>query len=1553
MKFTHLHVHSHYSLLDGLAKIDDLVKRAHDLGFDALALTDHGVMYGAIEFYQKALKAGIKPILGCEFYIANESMHDKRPGIDDKRYHLTVLAENYEGYKNLIQLSTKAHLEGFYYKPRVDKNLLRQYSRGLIGLSGCLNGEIPRAILARRLGQAENLIRQYQEIFGRGNFYLELGSHPNIPEQKTVNDALVELSKKMDIKLIGTNDVHYIRPDDSEAQDILVSVQTGNRVEDEDRMSMKNEDFSMKSTQDMESYFAATPEAIAATQEIAERINIEIPTGKSLLPPYSVPTGYTSESYLEKLARENLEKRYGPEIKNAADPEIQKLLQRLNYELEVIKQTGFASYFLIVQDFINWARQSGIVVGPGRGSAPSSLVSYLLGISNVDPVKYNLLFERFLNPARITMPDIDLDFSDRRRDEVIEYVGKKYGRDHVAQIITFGTMAARAAIRDTGRALSIPYNFCDMLAKMIPFHMGLAESLEKVQEFKQIYEAQPEAKRLIDRAIKLEGVARHASTHACGVVITPETLTEYVPLQLATKSGAKTSSNNGEEGNNKVVVTQYEMHAIEDLGLLKMDFLGLRNLTIIEDTVNLIKKNHGMEINIDAIPLDNKEAFKIFREGKTNGVFQFESQGMKRYLKELKPTELEDLIAMVSLYRPGPMELLPSFIARKHGREKIEYLHPRLEPILAPTYGIGVYQEQMMQITRDLAGFSFSEADIMRRAIGKKIKSLLDEQKEKLISGMVANGIPPKAATAIWELFPPFARYGFNRCLAGDTKIIDPESGQLIALKDIHEKQKKASKILTLESDLKFQSRPIADVIYNGIKEVLRVTTRSGRFIEATANHPFLTAFGWSKLAELGAGTKIAVPRVISEPSKSLSVEPHRLGLLGYLLAEGNFCHPDGFYFYSKSSDELRDYLKFLEKFDNTTGKIDYSKSAVAVYAKRRDLKKKSEAVAWIESLGLKHKKATQKFFPEFVYGLTNNDLALVLGKIFQGDGCINTKRGDPQIFYATSSEAIARGLQHLLLRFGIISSLHTKKFKYRGGIKIGYTVTVTRYDNIEKFLDAFSGHFVGKKAVLSKQIMADHPIINGSIPPWSARGSYDVIPVDLIREPMREIIRSKGLNFTEFARQAGISERLFLRDDRKVGYLRETVAVIARHLENTELGGLAESDIYWDEILNIESVGVKDTYDLTVKETHNFVANDIIVHNSHAVCYALIAYQTAYLKAHFPAEFMAALMTAEGFEIERVAFLVEEARAMNIKILPPSVITSNATFTVVPRPEVGEARLADKTAAPLPGSETRPAASGTARPPGNDPGKDAGKPEPREIRFGLSSVKNVGSNIVEAVISARATGGPFKSVDDFIERVQSKDLNKKSLESLVKCGALDELGERNLLLQNMDKILEYARDVQRQKAMGQPSLFAAVDQMPKSSLRLDPAPPAAKKDRLAWEKELLGLYISEHPLEDYRAKLGAKTVPVATLADQPKNSSVSVGGIVAGINRIITKSGSPMLFVQLEDFTGKTEVLVFPRLLEQNSGIWQPEKILMVKGRISRDRDEPKILADEVVEVT
>jgi len=1066
MKFTHLHVHSHYSLLDGLAKIDQLVKRAADFEMGSLALTDHGNLYGAIEFYQKAKKAGIKPIIGCEMYIAAGRMQDKNPGVDDKRYHLTVLASTNEGYRNLISLVSKSNLEGFYYKPRVDKELLNKHSAGLIALSGCFNGEIGRALQYKKPEVAERLIHEYQDIFGKENFYLEVQPHVSFENQRTINEGLFALAPRMNAKIVATNDIHYAKPDDADAQDILVSVQTGSRIQDENRLSMKGSDLSLRSTPEMSALFPHNPEVIANTQEIAERVNMEIELGKNQLPLFTVPQGYDANSYLTELCNKGLERRYGSGTKE--NPAIQ---ERLNYELRVIGQTGFASYFLIVQDFIAWARSRNIVVGPGRGSAAGSLVSYVLRITDIDPLRYNLLFERFLNPERISMPDIDLDFADTRRDEVINYVAEKYGHDHVAQIITFGTMAARAAIRDTGRALGMPYSFCDQIAKMIPFtpqgeKVGwLKKSLTTVKEFQDLYNRDEQAKKLVDAAMKLEGVVRHASTHACGVVISPRPLEEYVPLQYATRHEDSKTENN----KNQVVVTQYEMHAIEDLGLLKMDFLGLRNLSIIERALKNIKFQTGEDILIESIPLDDKKTFELFQKGLTTGLFQFESSGMKRYLKELKPTEFEDLIAMVALYRPGPIELIPSYIKRKHKKERIEYLHPLLEPILKNTYGIGVYQEQMMQIARDLAGYTLPQADTLRKAIGKKIKSLLAEQQAKLTSGMIANAIDAKTANAIWELFPPFARYGFNR---------------------------------------------------------------------------------------------------------------------------------------------------------------------------------------------------------------------------------------------------------------------------------------------------------------------------------------------------------------------------------------------------------------------------------------------------SHAACYALIAYQTGYLKAHFATEFMTALLAAESADMEKIASFIEETRAMDIEVLPPDINESFADFTVV---------------------------------------------SPKKIRFGLGAVKNVGTNIVQAIIDERTREGKFTSIGDIAGRVTHKDFNKKSAESLIKCGAFDAFGERGQMLGNVELILDYNHEFQKQKNAGQASLFGTTNEQSVRLLRLHAKEAALDAQKLSWEKELLGLYITQHPITAYQETFARNNItPIKSITSSMRNQTVSIGGIITGIQKINTKSGSPMLFVKLEDTTAKTEVLVFPKVLTEFPDIWKEENIIFVKGRVSDKDGIPKILCEK-----
>ncbi|MFA6097354.1 MAG: DNA polymerase III subunit alpha [Candidatus Paceibacterota bacterium] len=1056
MKFTHLHTHSHYSLLDGLAKIDDLIAKAAEFGMDSLALTDHGVMYGAIEFYQKAKAKNIKPILGVEAYVASKSRLNKSPGADERRNHLILLAKNNEGYKNLIKLTTSAHLEGFYYKPRIDKEILRENSSGIIATSACMAGEIPQAILANDPEKAKKAIREFQDIFGKENFYLELQDHPKLKGQQTINDALVKLSNEMSAPVIAANDIHYVNSDDDKAQDILLCIQTNRTVTEKDRLSMLGEDYSMKSPERMISSFKDVPEAIDNTQKIVSECNLEIELGKILLPHFDVPDELNPDEYLEKLCRAGIAKRFGK-----TSDVIEK---RLRFELDTIKHMGFASYFLIVQDFVNWAKNSGIVVGPGRGSAAGSLVSYLINITDIDPIKYELLFERFLNPDRISMPDIDLDFADNRRDEVITYVSKKYGADHVAQIITFGTMAARASIRDTGRALGLPYSFCDRVAKMIPMFTELAKAREEVKELKDAYAADPEVKNLIDNASKLEGVARHSSTHACGVVISKESLNHYTPRQFPPQD---TTS----------IVTQYEMHNIDSLGLLKMDFLGLKNLTIIENTLKIIAKTKKDVIDLSKLPLDDKKTFELFQQGKTTGVFQFESSGMKRYLKKLCPTDFEDIVAMVAMYRPGPLNsgMVDEFIDRKHGRKEVTYKHPIMKNALKNTYGVIIYQEQVMQLSKDMAKFTGGQADTLRKAMGKKIAELMAKMKAQFVEGCVKNNIDQKIAEETFTDMEKFAEYGFNR---------------------------------------------------------------------------------------------------------------------------------------------------------------------------------------------------------------------------------------------------------------------------------------------------------------------------------------------------------------------------------------------------------------------------------------------------SHAVCYAFIGYETAYLKAHYPAEFMASLLTSDKDNIDRIAIEVDESRQLGIEVLPPDVNRSFVNFGVI-----------------------------------NENNKD-------EIRFGLSAIKNVGENIVEKIVEERKANGKYAGIEDFLRRVDSKDVNKKSMESLIRGGAFDSMDERGKLLSNLEKILSFAKETREAKNNGQFSLFDTGDSSSLNDinkLNLQETKPATRMDKMSWEKELLGLYVSDHPLKEYSAYLRDNFSGVKSFVKDQVNEIVKVGGIITKIQKIITRSGQAMVFANLEDLTGKVEVLVFPRLLAANQDIWTEGAIVCIKGKLSDKDGVFKILAEEI----
>ena len=766
MAFTHLHVHTEYSLLDGSSKIKELAVRAKELGMDSMAITDHGAMYGVIDFYRAAREAGIKPILGCEVYVAPGSRFDRENVHgEDRYYHLVLLAENNEGYQNLMKIVSKGYVDGFYYKPRVDMEVLKTYHKGIIALSACLAGEVPRFLARGLYEEAKEAVLKYQEIFGRGNYFLELQDH-GIPMQRQVNQGIIRLSRELDIPLAATNDCHYINAEDWEAHDILLCIQTGKKVADENRMRYEGGQYYVKSEEEMRELFSYIPEAIDNTAKIAERCNVEIEFGVTKLPRYEVPEGCDSWGYLNHLCSEGLKERY-PEDDGTAK-------ERLEYELGVIKSMGYVDYFLIVWDFINFARSHGIAVGPGRGSAAGSIVSYCLKITNIDPIRYQLLFERFLNPERVSMPDIDVDFCYERRQEVIDYVVEKYGKDQVAQIVTFGTLAARGVIRDVGRVMDLPYSLCDQVSKMVPAELNITLdlALKKNPELKGLYDTDEQVHKLIDMSRRLEGLPRHTSMHAAGVVISRTNIDEYVPLS---------------RGSDGTITTQFTMTTLEELGLLKMDFLGLRTLTVLQDAVAMIQKDHGVKLDLDHIDFNDKKVMESIGTGKDDGVFQLESGGMKSFMKELKPESLEDIIAGISLYRPGPMDFIPKYLKGKNDPAAIIYTCPQLEHILKPTYGCIVYQEQVMQIVRDLAGYTLGRSDLVRRAMSKKKADVMARERknfvygneEEGVKGCAANGIDEKTANQIFDDMTDFAKYAFGKSHAAAYAVVAYQTAYL------------------------------------------------------------------------------------------------------------------------------------------------------------------------------------------------------------------------------------------------------------------------------------------------------------------------------------------------------------------------------------------------------------------------------------------------------------------------------------------------------------------------------------------------------------------------------------------------------------------------------------------------------------------------------------------------------------------------------------------------------------------------------------------------------
>ncbi len=1476
-EFVHLHVHSEYSLLDGAAQLEKLVKKARDLKFPAIALTDHGNLFGALDFYLAAQKAGIKPIVGCELYVAPGKRTER--GSQDGGYeganHLTVLVRDLAGYKNLIKLVSKAYLEGFYYKPRVDRELLAAHAGGLLVLSGCLNSEVSRALSAGDVARARQTAGWYQEVFGRDHYFMEVQAH-GLPEQARVTADTREIARAIGAPIVGTNDSHYLEAGHGRAHEALLCIQTGSTLADPNRWKFSTEEFYVKSAEEMTLAFAEMPEACRNTLAVAERCNLTLDFGAFHLPKYVVPEGHTLETYLQTLARDGLRKRYGSTPGDVIEA-------RLAHELGVIEKMGFAGYFLVVWDFIHYARQHGIAVGPGRGSSAGSLVAYCLGITNIDPMRYGLLFERFLNPERVSMPDMDIDFADDRRDEVIRYVADKYGRDRVAHIITFGTLGAKAAIRDVGRVLGMTYADVDRIAKLVPnfpLNITLDDAYQKSPPLADMVKGQESVAELWSIARTLEGCTRHASVHASAVVISDDPLDEHVPLYKDPKRPE--------------LITGYAMGPIEKLGLLKMDFLGLRTLTVLANTARLLKESRGIDIDLDALPLDDAKTYAGLSEARTFGVFQLESSGMREALRGLKPGKLEDVIAMVSLYRPGPMELIPDFINRRHGRAKVAYEHPAMEKFTRETYGIMVYQEQIMQIASEMAGFTMGEADTLRRAMGKKDRDLMAKQRDKFIAGCADRGTPVGKAERVWDLMEKFAGYGFNKCVSRDTRI-EMADGTTKLVTEI----KAGDVVLTKDGPY-----PAKAATPSGTRSVGRLELANGMDVRCTPDHPVFTQRGWVNVEELTTADFVAVTRQL--PSGTKAVAPEMPALLGYALSEGSLGYDSHFYLYSINEDELQDMASIVERFANTVARIELRPrpKGSSVRPARIDRANPSAAVQFIfETCGLRGLTATTKYVPPLVDGWDRNAIAILVAKLFQGDGCIHAVLRS--VYYATSSKRLAYGVRRLLLKLGIASTIHTKAFAYRGGHKTGYTVNVIGGRAAYVRFRAHVGrHLVGDKVRVLDDLIASYEAFS----PLRARCNIDIIPEALFLGELRDSLLKRYNTLKSGCEDIGFSHSLISHHQRRGGIRRETLAYLAEQLDSPALQDLVDASIMWSRVRGYTLEGIEPTYDIEVPGAGSFIANGIAVHNSHAAAYALVAYQTAYFKANYPVEFMAALLTSEMGDTDKIVKYIEECRAMDLTVSPPDVNVSGVQFSVA-----GDA-----------------------------------------VRFGLAAIKNVGEAAMESILATRAADGPFKTLDDFCARVDLRLVNRRVIESLVKAGAFDSLGlPRAHLLAQTDAALEHGQRVQRDRNEGQASFFDALLPAAAAPARREPAevvPEWPDDQRLAYEKEVLGFYISGHPLAQYAGVIESLGVTTsADLAAKSHGARVTLLGHVAVLKETATKSGNRMAFVTLEDMAGTVEVTVFPEPFKAAAPYLRTREPLVVRGRVDDGDKGRVILAEDV----
>ncbi len=1472
----------------------------------ALAITDHGNLFGAIEFYQKCISHGIKPIIGCEAYIvSNGSRKDRDPRrTGEGGYnHLVLLAKNHKGYQNLCRLITLSYLEGFYYKPRIDKEILQEYNEGLIAMSACFKGEIPSLIRKGNIEEAKLACEWFLKVFSAERFFIEL-MDVGLEDCKPVNEKLISLAKTVGIGLAATNDCHYLSREDAPVHDALLCIQTGKTLESGDRLQFGSDQFYFRPPGEMERLFSNVPEAISNTLLIASKCNLELDLKSYHFPKFSLPEGTDLAGYLEEKAWAGLETK----IAQLNEEKLTIYKDRLKRELEMIKKMGFASYFLIVADFINWAKGKGIPVGPGRGSAAGSLVAYCLNITDVDPIPNKLFFERFLNPERVSMPDMDIDFCMRRRPEVIDYVKQKYG--YVSQIITFGKMKARAVIRDVGRVMGLPYGDVDKIAKLIPFavDMTINKALEIEPQLKKILKEDERIAKLIRIAKALEGFPRHASTHAAGVVMGDQPLDMFLPLYV---------------GQHDEIITQYDMKAVEKIGLIKFDFLGLKTLTVMNDAIEIIKKRHGTEINLSRLTLNDKLVYKHLSDGETPGIFQLESSGMTDLVMKLKPTCFEDIVALVALFRPGPLGsgMVEDFINRKHGRTKIEYELPQLASILKETYGVIVYQEQVMQIASALAGFTLGDADLLRRAMGKKKAEEMALQRTRFLEGCAKNKIASKKAEKIFDLMAEFAGYGFNKCIVEETELIDVKNGEIFTIADLV-KSGTAKTTVSCNSRYKIEPKKITNVVSNGRKKVFKLRTHLGYELTATGNHPLLTATGWRALDELKSGDRIAAPRELTVRGKS-KMPRHEIISMAWLISEGNTCHPSSLYFYNNDKALIDDFVENISKFPHTNARVykrrgktfevcvnTGSFSHVPWNAKDRVKRCRmnpalSGAFTWAGKMGLLGKKASVKEVPKSIFRLNNNQIALFLGRLWSGDGYVFGGT-NPIPFYATSSFRLAGQIQHLLLRFGIVSRIAHKSFKYRGGLKKGYALFVTGEGSAMSFLSKIIPHMVGrKKAALEFKKYLDQDGVGV--------GCRDTIPWE-VKWKVREEKAASGKTWVDIERESKLSMKEFYGGKHacKRGFRRETINKLGRYFNSRQLIDISCSDIYWDEVKEIKAAGIRDTYDITVDGNHNFIANGLIVHNSHSAAYALIAYQTAYLRYNYPTEFMASLLTSEMGNTDKLLFYMNACREDDIKVLPPDVNASLVNFTV------------------------------TAE---------------KEIRFGMAAVKNVGEAAVEAIISARSGGGNFKSLDDFCARIDSRKVNKRVVESLIKCGAFDNLGvHRAELLATSDVAMARAVGIQRDREIGQTGLFDLVPEVSKNTGACVQTGmiPWSEHELLQFEKEALGFYISGHPLAQFESimKLYA-TASTDVLAEKGDGNEVKIGGVVASLREITTKKGDRMGFVTLEDLKGMADVIVFPELYLKAIQYIKSDQPLFIIGTLDIDEERAKIIAREIFPIS